>query len=430
MFWLAATLPFPDTLSFIAIRNLLVQYTGVLTIGAMSVIMILATRANWIEPWLNGLDKSYRLHKWLGIGVLVTVFAHWIASGLPKWLVDWGMMEAPQRGTPGAGAPELTGIEGFFREYRGVMEFVGEKAFYLAVILIAVALIKRIRYKTFFSTHKFIAIAYLAGAAHAVTMLTFDHWATPLGIVMALLMLGGTYSAILTLTRQIGRGHKVSGKVGSIQTYPELRATEVNIALEGGWKGHDAGQFAFVTFDPKEGKHPFTIASAWDVATGQITFISKSLGDYTDLLPDTLKVGGMATVEGPYGRFTFEDANTRQIWIGGGIGITPFIAKMKQLATTPGTKTIDLIHTTKEHSADALKRLQADADAAGITLHVLVDDRDGFLSGERIRAMVPDWKAASVWFCGPAGFGQALRADLAANGLAASDFHQELFNMR
>ena len=70
--WLAATLPFPETLNFIAIRNLLAQYSGVLSMGAMSVAMIVATRARWLEPWLNGLDKSYRLHKWLGISALVT----------------------------------------------------------------------------------------------------------------------------------------------------------------------------------------------------------------------------------------------------------------------------------------------------------------------------------------------------------------------
>ena len=82
--WLATALPLPDTLSVIAIRNLLLQYSGVISIGAMSVAMILATRAKWIEPWLNGLDKSYRLHKWLGIMALVTAVVHWIASNLPN----------------------------------------------------------------------------------------------------------------------------------------------------------------------------------------------------------------------------------------------------------------------------------------------------------------------------------------------------------
>lgn len=428
--WLAATLPFPETLNFIAIRNLLVQYFGVLSMGAMSVAMILATRARWLEPWLNGLDKSYRLHKWLGISALVTSVVHWIASQGPKWMVGLGLMEAPRRGPPPGGAQDLGAIQAFFSSQRGLAEGVGEWAFYAAVLLIALALIKRFPYKFFASTHTLIAIAYLALVAHGVVLLNFDAWTQPLGIVLALLMAGGVIAALLALSGQIGRGNRASGKIENIRTFTEVNATAVDIALEEGWTGHAAGQFAFVTFDPKEGTHPFTIASAWDPSARRVLFISKALGDYTNVLRKALAVGGDAMVEGPYGCFTFEDGQDHQIWIGGGVGITPFIAGMKHLAKTPGTKSVDLIHSTKEVSPAALDLLKADAVAAGVKLHVLVDDRDGFLTGERLRELVPDWKAASVWFCGPAGFGQALRGDLLANGLAPDHFHQELFNMR
>lgn len=112
----------------------------------------------------------------------------------------------------------------------------------------------------------------------------------------------------------------------------------MNVALEEGWKGHDAWKFAFVIFERREGKRPFTIASASDPVTGGVTFITKGLGDYTDFLPGTLKVGGDAVVEAPYGRFTFGDARERQIWIGGGFRISTFIARMKQLAKTPAQR--------------------------------------------------------------------------------------------
>lgn len=428
--WLAASLPLPDTLSPIAIRNLLVQYSGVLSLGAMSIVMLLATRAKWIEPWLNGLDKSYRLHKWLGILVLVTAVVHWLASNAPKWAVSLGLMEAPERGEPSGAIPDVGAIQAFFNSQRGLAETLGDLPFKIMVILIIIALVKRIPYKFFANTHTLLAVAYLAFVFHGVVLMDFAAWTQPLGIVVALLMVGGVISAVMTLTRQIGRRNTVSGKVESIRTFAELDATAVTIAMEDGWKGHDAGQFAFVSFDSKEGKHPFTIASAWDPAARRIAVISKALGDYTKFLPDRLKTGGEVIVEGPYGRFTFDDAKTRQVWIGGGVGITPFIAKMKELAATPDTKTIDLIHSTKDFSAEAVEMLKADAKAAGITIHILVDDRDGFLDGARLRDLVPDWKSASVWFCGPAGFGQALRSDLLANGLVAEDFHQELFEMR
>lgn len=74
--------------------------------------------------------------------------------------------------------------------------------------------------------------------------------------------------------------------------------------------------------------------------------------------------------------------------------------------------------------------LTADARAAGVCLHVLVDAQDGRLDGDRIRAAVPDWASASIWFCSPPAFGRALRADFLTRGLRAGRFHQELFEMR
>lgn len=136
------------------------------------------------------------------------------------------------------------------------------------------------------------------------------------------------------------------------------------------------------------------------------------------------------TVEGPYGCFDFQDAQPHQIWIGAGIGITPFIARLKHRAANPDTKTIDLFHPTADYEQAAIDRLTADAAAAGVRLHVLVGGKDGRLNGERIREAVPEWRSASLWFCGPAAFGQALREDFCSNGLPREMFHQELFEMR
>ena len=209
-----------------------------------------------------------------------------------------------------------------------------------------------------------------------------------------------------------------------------MNVLETEILLEDGWRGHKSGQFAFVTFDPKEGPHPFTVASAWDAAHPRIVFITKALGDYTDFLPERSQVGNPVAVEGPYGCFTFDDSAQHQIWIGGGIGITPFIARMKQLAKEPGAQAIDLLHSATELAPEALEKLTVDATAARVTLHVMIDHRDGQLTGEVLRKAVPDWVLASVWFCGPAGFGSALHHNLSAHGLANGAFHQELFNMR
>ena len=428
--WLLADTLLPASMTFRELRGSWVQYTGVIGIGVMSVAMVLAVRSRWLEDLLDGLDKSYRLHKWLGISALITAIVHWAWATGPKYAVALGLIERPQRhGPPSCEA--LGMIEQLFRDLRGPAEFVGEWAFYATVMLIALALIKRFPYKLFAKTHHWIAIAYLVLAFHAVVLMKASYWTQPVGVVTGLLILAGTVSAVWVLFGMVGRSSKVEGVIETLEAFPSMNVLETVIKLKDGWRGHRGGQFAFVTFDSKEEAHPFTIGSAWNPEDRRITFITKSLGDYTELLHDRLRKGDRVEVEGPYGRFIFNDDNQRQIWIGGGIGITPFIARMKQLARVPHDQVIDLFHTVAGslHPA-AESKLSADVAASRVKLHLLIDDRDGRLTGERLRETVPDWKEASVWFCGPAGFGQALRKDLTANGLSAKDFHQELFNLR
>ncbi|GER08475.1 ferric reductase [Iodidimonas muriae] len=428
--WIAANLPLPETLTIFTIRHLLVQYSGVLGIGAMSVAMILAVRSPKVERWLNGLDKSYRLHKWLGMTALVMSIFHWLWVNGPKWAVSWGLLEPRKRQHHKDGLPDLGAVQQFFNSQREMAEMLGEWAFYVAVALLAIALIKRIPYRFFAATHTLIAIVYLVLVFHAAVLMDFDAWTQPVGLVTALLMAGGVVAAAFALTRQIGRSRQVPGQIAALRQFPSMKVTEIKVAMGKGWPGHEAGQFAFVTFDRKEGAHPFTIASSWDPATRSITFISKALGDYTQRLPKALAVNDGVTVEGPYGRFTFDDSKDRQIWIGAGIGITPFIARLKHMAATGDGKRIDLIHTVPKIAPEPKALLEADAAAAGVKLHLMRDQEDGLLSGARLREMLPDWSKASVWFCGPAAFGEVLRRDLIAHGLRPADFHQEMFNLR
>lgn len=75
--WLPADTLVPDPSSYFAFRTVFVQYTGVIAIGVMSVAMVLALRPRLIERPLDGLDKMYRLHKWLGITTLLVATLHW-----------------------------------------------------------------------------------------------------------------------------------------------------------------------------------------------------------------------------------------------------------------------------------------------------------------------------------------------------------------
>ncbi len=412
---------------FFAWRAVLMQYSGVLAMGVMSAAMVLAVRPVVFEPYLQGLDKMYRLHKWLGIAALALSTSHWLLAKAPKWLVGWGWLQRPARGPRVAlvDAP----VQQFFLDQRHLAESMGEWALYAAVVLMVLALLKWFPYRAFFKTHHLIAVVYLALVWHAVVLLKFDYWSGVLGPVMALLMAAGCASALLVLFRRVGAARKVAGTVAGVRHHAALNVTEVDIQCSGSWAGHAPGQFAFVTLHTDEGPHPYTIASAWR-GDGRITFIIKALGDYTGTLGERVRVGERVQVEGPYGKFNFQGPYKRQIWIGAGIGITPFIARMKALATAPDGRSIDLFHPTSIHDDHAIHLMAQDAKAAGVRLHVLSSERDGLLTAARLTQQVPDWQGADIWFCGPARFGRSLKNDLVVMGLPESRFHQELFQMR
>jgi predicted ferric reductase len=246
---------------------------------------------------------------------------------------------------------------------------------------------------------------------------------------MMLVMAAGSVAAVTSLFRRIGQSRRAVGTIESLTHHYDNAVLDVGVQLTTAWPGHHAGQFAFVDFGGIEGAHPFTISSAWR-RDGRLMFSIKGLGDYTRTLPERLFVGQAMTVEGPYGRFDFRGKSGRQIWIGGGIGITPFIAGLQALVDERREGPVDLIYSTNMPAAAFIDNIRQLAEKAGVRFHLLVTSRDGLLTLDRLERMIPEWKEADIWFCGPLGFGHALRDAMTAKGFPAARFHQELFDMR
>ena len=427
--WLLADTFLPAPFTYFSFRSVFIQYTGFIAISTMSVAMILALRSKRIEKWLGGLDKMYRLHKWLGITALTVSLLHWWWAKGTKWMVGWGWLTKPERKSMG-NHQALSSLEQWLTSHRGLAESLGEWAFYATVILIVLALIKWFPYHLFKKVHRWLAVAYLVLVFHTLVLFKFSYWLQPIGYVSAILLVGGVISAILVLAGRVGTRLKVAGTVKSVHYYSALKMTEFQIKLNQGWQGHVPGQFAFVTSNKHEGAHPYTIASAWDAKQRTLTFIAKELGDWTSRLRSWLKIGLPVTVEGPYGCFDFNDQCPQQIWVGAGIGITPFIARMKYLSQVKSKQRIYLFHATNDYDKEVIDKLTTDAEKAGVRLHLIVTPKDGLLTAEQIRTSVPNWLNASIWYCGPATLGNILKQDFTANGVPSKNFHQELFEFR
>ena len=405
------------------------QYTGIIAFSAMTFAMILATRPVWIEKRLGGLDKIYRLHKWLGIIAFSFSIMHWLVAKLPEWwlrLEQLIILDAISGATVSDVVP--TAFENFLESLESPALQVGEYAFYLTVLFLIMALLKKIPYRVFAKTHIAMAVFYLALVFHAFSLMYVKYWTQPIGITMAIFMEVGTVSSFIVLLGQVGKKRKTAGTILSINTYPDMNMIEL-IVKSDHWKGHNEGQFAFLKFEKKEPYHPFTISSAWDKNTKNIRFTIKALGDYTNTLANTLKVGDSLMLEGAYGTFTFNDNRDSQIWVAGGVGITPFLARLERLAQQDNSQKIYFFYAAYKLDSNLKEKLQRLSAAANIRIHIFEAYKSELISGNHIRNSVSDWKSASVWFCGPSKMGKSIKKDFKSNG-SNSEFHQELFEMR
>lgn len=412
------------------------QLSGLLAVLPMAIVVVLSARPRLLERPMGGLDKMYRLHKWLGIAAILFGILHWLTA------TGDGHRQGPGAGSgAGQAAPDVaaaaqpaadaaTAAPALLQSLMGPAHALAQPALFALIALGLVALVRQIPYRWFARTHILTVPLFLFFIFHSVVLMKAGYWSLPVAWVAVALMAAGMLAAVYAILHYAGLTPATRAEVLSSTYFPEIRVLETTLSLQSVWPGHAAGQFAFVTTDRREGAHPFTIASDWTQAQPVIKFVAKELGDHTNRLRQEFTAGRPVWLEGPYGHFTFDDARPRQIWIGAGIGITPFIARMERLARRPDGRPVDLFHATAEESAGALARLRADAAASGTTAHIRVTSREGRLDFADISQAVPDWKEASVWFCGPALYGAALRRQFLAAGLSPRDWHQELFEMR
>jgi predicted ferric reductase len=134
-------------------------------------------------------------------------------------------------------------------------------------------------------------------------------------------------------------------------------------------------------------------------------------------------------VEGPYGGFWHGGAQIpRQIWIAGGIGVTPFLSMARGM---PDGIQADLYYCAATAEALVfLDELEAvAADRPGLRVIANPDDAKGLLTAAEVARRSGDLSRAHVYLCGPPAMVRALPADLEAVGVARSRIHWEEFRL-
>lgn len=402
-------------------RRALVLLSGALALWWMSSAILLAMRPAWLERAIGGLDRLYRLHRNIGIGAGVLVFTHWMAEWLPKKLAKLGLFPGRPRGPKGD--------PGWWID---LAKEVGEWTGYIVLALVVLSLLRRLPYRAFRLAHKAFAVLFIAGAFHGLVLMPNDWWSSSFGLATALLASTGLVAAFWSLSGRIGESRRYAARIESLQA-SKSGVLEVVLRPSASWPGHRAGQFLLADFGHRlEGAHPFTIASAGAAGEAPLRLAIKDLGDYTRSLRHRLKVGDRVIIEGPYGGFDLDAVATGQpqVWVAGGIGITPFLARLRAM-TNRGERAeqVDLFYSVRSLREDAFAdEIDALCQRSGVRLHRWASDERGALQPETIGAALG--KGGSVWFCGPAGWGESLAQWLRAAGLPRARFHRELFEFR
>lgn len=430
-----------EWLSFIRQEGLLL--TGVLSIALMSLCIFLSIRPAWLERPLGGLDRIYRWHKWAGILAVAFGVLHWLLKQSDELIENLFGIDTD------SDEFEAGGVLGMLRE---VGDEIAEPALYLVLAMLAITLLRRIPYHIWRQLHRIMPLLYLLLAYHAAVMAPSGYWSQSVGVVIAVFIIAGSIASFWSLSGLIGRKRMTKGTVVSIKREGDV--TEVVCKLEKPWKSHRPGQFAFLTFlSGKDastaaspglrlaillhqygGAHPFTIAGI-EHTDQTIIFYIKSAGDFTDSLVQWVLPGQKVKIEGPYGRFQLERHSPKhhQIWVAGGIGITPFLAWLESLSRKAGNaKDIELHYCTKNRETDCfVSRLRVlCASVPGVTLHIHSSQHGERLTADKLCLANTLRRKAEVWYCGPSGLAEALKPGLRKSWKGNLNFHQEAFEMR
>ena len=292
-------------------------------VAALLVInqLLLAGRLKTLDRWFS-LNKLLIAHRYAGPTVAVLALAHpLLLSNSPIHQFD---LADP------AAWPLWLGLAGL------IMIWFNAAAAWFRPVL-------KISYKFWRTAHQSSYIILLLALIHPLLvgsdLQAGPAWWAWLGLIVL------TFGSAFRL--KLSRPRKLAQIPFTVTAVDDLGGRVTRIELEqpkGFIFSHRAGQFAF--FRPVESgvpneEHPFTITAP--AGTGRISFTAKAVGDFTDQLP-LAQVGDKFLVDGPFGKFSHQlVAGDDLLFICGGIGVTPAMSIIRDMATNGPARDARLI---------------------------------------------------------------------------------------
>lgn len=393
---------FPEGLAPVRAAGIVAGWLGC---GLLLVSLLLMLREPRVAAWLGGLERMYRWHHVTGVVAYVLLLLHPLALAA-------GNLPA----SPRVAWLALSPFEESWPIWTGWLSLL------LLMAGLATTFARRIGYSAWRWLHAMLGIGVLIGLVHLL-LLGIDEPVLPILAVAAAILGWRLVRGDLGLAAR----HYVVFAVRA------LTARSVEIALRplGEPTAVEPGQFVLVAFHDGPvyrgcGEfHPFTVSAFG--GDGDLRIAVKALGDCTSRLL-SVEPGVAARVIGGFGGFVDDDRAVPQLWIAGGIGVTPFVALLQDGPLRHPVRLLYLYRSESDAAYLGELRTIAAADPK-LTLQAVatgdaIPDVDGLLPAAAHLCGV------ECYLCGPPGLVVAVRRALDARGVDAKHIHYENFEFR
>ena len=379
-------------------------------VGLYSVNVLLSSRNGYLDGVYGGLDNVYVIHHDKGLIAFMLLLIH--PSLLALRLAEDG----------------LTDVVLFLLPSDSPAVNLGKLSLVLFSLVILLTIWGRLEYQRLLLAHKGLGAILLIGALHAFTVGSDVSSLVVLkayvGALVALALLAYVNTTLLGNFVAEKHEYVVEKVEAPYEGLVSIRQRPVGEKMV-----YEPGQFVFPRFhqDGFEEAHPFSVTSK--ASDDELSLLVRPLGDYTAGLRG-LREGTRVTVEGPYGGFNYRRGGERQVWVAGGIGVTPFIGMARAFEDDPSPPSVDMYYSYRGEGDEYLCRLMRGLLLANesCSFHGFDTSRTGRITVEKL-AETSDLEDVDIYLCGPKEMLEGLRRQFTRYGVKAEKIRVERFKL-
>jgi predicted ferric reductase len=399
------------------------EVTGITAAVLLAVVVVLASRTAILELLFGDLTKVYVAHGVVGMLMFGIVSFHPIMYLVGGLLIGSSFVKSAQVTVP---------------FHVVVLDWISYIAIALALIP---TMYMRLSFDWWRAVHLLLGVAMiLTGYSILIDNSAFDTAALPgLRIYLFVIFGLGTIAFLwVALVRRVAEPKREYRIVGA-DYHPAANAIELRALPVGRPARFKAGQFTYVDLVDSLAQvhrefeaHPFSIASS--PVKDEITLVVEGAGAHTARIQEiAASHEARALLHGAYGRLVIgRPERKKQLWLAGGIGITPFAGMAEEMAAHPDQyadyDVVLVVGVDHAEQAFMLDRLLQHAGVhPGLRVHVWNADERGLPTVEAIaKEFVPDIRDRAVMISGPPPMISEITREAREMGLSRGQIRSEV----